>query len=140
MFSIPKLAMVLGGLEGAGFDVDTIGEQALGVIDGTVEAKAIPAQVLSEGIDVMRNFKNDPMGTGISTGLGIGIPFLAFKGMGSVAKSFGIPTTIYGLQWALPPTKHRRSKKSKKAKTRKVYVSKATGKRVKKPKGKGAAA
>lgn len=136
VFSIPKIAMVLGGLEGAGFDVDNIGEQVLGVVTGDVSANAIPAQVIAESIDVMRNFKNDPMGAGISTGMGIGIPFLAFKGMGSVAKSFSIPTTVMGVQWALPPVTHRRSKKSKKTKTRKVYVSKATGKRVKKPKGK----
>ena len=133
VLKIPKYVMILGGLEGAGFDVDNIGEQVLGVVTGQVDASAIPGQVIAETVDVARNFKNDPMGTGMKTGMGIAIPFFIFKGMGSIAKGFGVPTTVAGVQWALPPVKHHRKKKSKRSKTRKVYVSKATGKRVKKP-------
>lgn len=136
VLKIPKYVMILGGLEGAGFDVDNIGESVLGVVTGENDARAIPAQVIAETVDVARNFKNDPMGTGVSTGMGIAVPFLVFKGLGSVAKGFGIPTTVAGVQWALPPVKRHRKKKSKRSKTRKVYVSKTTGKRVKKPKGK----
>lgn len=131
-FSIPKVAMVLGGLEGAGFDVDNVGEQILGVVTGENDAAAIPGQVIAETVDVARNFKNDPIGTGMKTGFGIAIPHFLFKGMGSVAKSFGIPTTVYGIQWATPPTKRHRRHKPKKRMGR-IYVSRKTGRRVKKP-------
>lgn len=131
--SIPKWVMIIGAAEGAGFDVDNIGEQVIGVVQGTTDAKAIPGQVIAEAVDVTRNFKNDPMGTGLNVALGVAIPYGMFKALGSVLYGFGVPTSIGGVQYALPPKKYRRGRKSKKSKTRKVYVSKATGKRVKKP-------
>ena len=133
VLKIPKYVMILGGLEGAGFDVDNIGEQILGVVTGENDAKAIPAQVISETVDVARNFKNDPMGTGVSTGMGIAIPFLVFKGLGAVATGFGVPTTVSGIQWAIPPRKGGKRRKKAAKKTRTVYVSRKTGKKVKKP-------
>ena len=109
--NIPKWVMIIGAAEGAGFDVDNIGEQVIGVVQGTTDAKAIPGQVIAEGVDVARNFKEDPLGTGMNVAVGVAVPYVMFKGLGSILHGFGVPTSIGGVQYAIPPRKHRRARK-----------------------------
>lgn len=108
MFSIPKFAMIVGGLDGAGFDVDVIGEQVIGVVEGTTDAAAIPGQVISESVDVARNLKNDPIGTNMNIAMGVAVPYGMAKLTGTVLSALGVPTTVYGVQYAIPPKKKTR--------------------------------
>ena len=137
MVNVWRIASGIGLAEGAGFDVDNIIEQGIGVIVDGQPASAIPAQILAEGADVVRNFKKDPFGTSVNMAAGAIIPEAMGRGLGYGLKAMGLPTgkTMFGMRidWAIAPKKSRRKPRRRKASTRKVYVSRKTGRRVKKP-------
>jgi len=138
MVNVWRIASGIGMAEGAGFDVDNIIEQGIGVIVEGKPASAIPAQILAEGADVVRNFKSDPFGTSVNMAAGALIPEAMGRGLGYGLKAMGLPTgrSVFGMRidWAIAPKKKSRKRRAKRRTTRKVYVSRKTGKRVKKPK------